>query len=317
MKPISITVGDPRGVGPELLRKIADKNPKLNAGIICPPSCAKSLGLAMLPRLNIWPAQSDKPFFFWQDDDIKNFRSESERRRFVIDSLKTATKLALEKKASAIVTGPVSKALLKIGNEQYPGQTEIIAKLCNSNEFVMAFWVKNFLVALLTTHIPIKRVAATISRDLIAKKTKIVHESLKKLFKIRRPKIAICGLNPHAGEDGLLGDEENKTFHPAIERLKKLGFDVRGPIAADTVFYRAQNGEFDAVIACYHDQALAAVKTLDFLCAVHLTLGLPIIRTSPAHGTAYDIAGKKLASEKSFLNAIRLAGKLAKISTSY
>lgn len=313
MKPIAIAVGDPCGVGPELLRKIVSKYPKLNAGIICPPACAKSLGLSnKLPRLNSWPEEPHKPFLFWQDEDIKSIQSESERRGFVVIALKTITALTLENKAAAIVTGPASKSLLKVENKQYPGQTELIAELCNSDDFVMAFWVKNLLVALLTTHAPIKDVPAMISRNLIVNKTKIVNDSLRQLFKIRRPKIAICGLNPHAGENGLLGTEEISTFAPAIERLKKIGLDVHGPISADTAFYRALNGEFDAIVACYHDQALAAVKALDFLGAVHITLGLPIIRTSPVHGTAYNIVGKNVASEKSFLNAIKLAQRLAK-----
>lgn len=312
MKPVAITVGDPKGVGFELLKRILDKNPKLNAGIICPKECEKIFGLSNIPRLNDWQKKADHPFLFWQGRDIKNLEKESGRRALVVASLKIATTLALKKQASAIVTGPISKKLLKIGKKQYAGQTELIGELCGSKSFVMAFWAKKLLVALLTTHLPLKDVPKMMNRALIENKVKIVDYAMRQMFRVQNPKIAICGLNPHAGESGLLGKEEIKIFKPAIARLKEIGIDVYGPISADTAFYRALSGEFDAIVACYHDQALTAVKALDFLGAVHLTLGLPIIRTSPDHGPAYDLVGKEAASEKSFLNAIRLAQRLAK-----
>jgi len=312
MRPVAITLGDPIGVGCELVARIAAENPRLNIGILCPPSATNGLGLDKLARLKVWPKKAGGPFLFWAGRDIKNVESMSARRALVVGSIETAVRLASDGEASAVVTGPTSKELLARGKKLYPGQTELIAELCGTKSPVMAFWVKGVLVALLTTHIPLRAVPRSITRRLIVGKTTVVHSSLERWFGIEKPRIAVAGLNPHAGESGLLGTEERRIFAPALDELQRAKVNILGPIAADTALHRALTGEFDAVVACYHDQALPAVKTADFTGSVHLTLGLPIIRTSPAHGPAYGIAGKGVASERSFLNAIRLARRLAK-----
>jgi 4-hydroxythreonine-4-phosphate dehydrogenase len=234
-------------------------------------------------------------------------------------AIKKATELALEDKISAIVTCPISKKSLADAGFELTAHTEILQNLTNSKEVAMMFYTPLFKVTLLTIHIPLKDVNKYITKENILSKLRLTEEFLKQRFKIARPKIAICGVNPHAGESGTIGEEELKYIIPAIEEAKKeLGIEVSGPYPSDTLFSQVINKEkeFDAILAMYHDQALIPTK-LYIKQAVNITLGLPILRTSPAHGTAFDIAESGKAYPDSLKTAIRLATKLSKVTNKF
>jgi 4-hydroxythreonine-4-phosphate dehydrogenase len=209
----------------------------------------------------------------------------------------------------AIATAPISKNALKLAGFPYPGHTEFLAELTRTSQFAMSFFAEKLRVVLLSTHISlrdaIERVRTRPVLDLIRFSDRTLAELLG-----RRPKIAVAGLNPHASEGGMFGTEEMDEIAPAISTCRAEGIEVSGPYSPDTIFLRGYRGEFDAVVACYHDQATIAVKSLSFGSSVNVTLGLPLIRTSVDHGTAFDIAGKGIADESSMKTAIRLAAEL-------
>jgi 4-hydroxythreonine-4-phosphate dehydrogenase len=211
---------------------------------------------------------------------------------------------------AAVATAPVNKLAFARAGLPWKGHTDLLAHLTGSPRVAMMFWSEPLKVVLATIHIPLASVASALTRELV---DEIIDLSSRELprFGIAQPRLAVAGLNPHAGEDGLLGHEEAKVLRPAIEAAQKRGIHIDGPFPGDTVFGRAVRGEFDAVIACYHDQGLIPVKLLAFGRAVNVTLGLPIIRTSVDHGTAFDIAGKNVADPSSMIEATLLAGRLA------
>jgi 4-hydroxythreonine-4-phosphate dehydrogenase len=209
----------------------------------------------------------------------------------------------------AICTAPINKKSLGLGGYDFPGHTEFIAALTDTKEFAMSFFADKLRVVLISTHLPLSLAIERVRTEPLVKLIEFTNRSLSNLLK-RKVKIAVAGLNPHASEDGMFGTEERDEIHPAIEKCVAAGIDVSGPYSPDTIFLRGYRGEFDVVVACYHDQATIAVKSLSFGSAVNVTLGLPLIRTSVDHGTAYDIAGKGIADESSMKAAIRLAGKL-------
>lgn len=210
----------------------------------------------------------------------------------------------------AIATAPISKRSLHLGGYDFQGHTEFLASLTNTARFKMSFFGGNLRVVLLSTHLPLTAAIEHIKTDSLIDLIEFSNEKISKLLG-RDIKIAVAGLNPHASEGGMFGHEEADEISPAIEHCRALGIDVSGPYSPDTIFLRCFNGEFDAVVALYHDQATIPVKALSFNKAVNVTLGLPIIRTSVDHGTAYDIAGKGVAEHGSMLAAIRLAAELA------
>jgi 4-hydroxythreonine-4-phosphate dehydrogenase len=213
--------------------------------------------------------------------------------------------------ADALVTAPVNKSSIRsAGFKEFEGHTEYLAKMTASNEFAMMFVGKDLKITLVTRHIALKDVPGAITADLICRTIRLTHEHLKKYFGIEGPRIAVAGLNPHASDNGLFGDEEERIIIPAIKKASIGIKNIYGPLPADVVFYEALRGEFDAVVAMYHDQALAPFKTLYFNDGVNMTLGLPFIRTSPDHGTAFDIAGKGIADPTSMKEAIKLACSL-------
>lgn len=216
---------------------------------------------------------------------------------------KAAIDDSLKGDIDAIVTAPLSKEFLIKGGFNYPGHTGMLQKLTNSPSSVMMLYGDKLKVALLTTHLPLSKVSENITSDLIIEITSIVNSSLKNWFGIKNPKIAILGLNPHSGEMGVLGRDEIDNFLPAIEYLKNIGINIDGPFPSDTFFYKKYSN-YDVVIAAYHDQGLIPLKMLHFDDGVNITLGTPIIRTSPDHGTAYDIATTFNASENSMKKAI-------------
>jgi 4-hydroxythreonine-4-phosphate dehydrogenase len=230
----------------------------------------------------------------------------------MVDCIVTAVDLAKRKEISAVVTCPISKALMQQAGHAYEGHTQLIASLTRSKDYVMMLAGKKLRVALVTIHCALKEVPSLLSKEKVLRTIRITARALERDFGISRPLLAVTALNPHAGEEGLFGAEEDQIIRPAIRKAKAEGHRVEGPFPADSLFYRAAGGEFDAVVSMYHDQGLIPLKLLHFSDAVNVTLGLPIIRTSVDHGTAYDIAGKDMADPSSLKAAIEMAAQIAR-----
>jgi len=286
MKPrVAITCGDPAGIGPEIAQKAAN-DPRVRA--VCEP-------------IVYGPPASAR----FTPGELSG-----EAGRAAYDTLCEAVKDAQSGVVAAVATAPVNKLAFARAGLPWKGHTDLLAHLTGSPRVAMMFWSEPLKVVLATIHIPLASVTSALTRELV---DDIIDLSSRELprFGIAQPRLAVAGLNPHAGEDGLLGHEEAKVLRPAIEAAQKRGIHINGPFPGDTVFGRAVRGEFDAVIACYHDQGLIPVKLLAFGRAVNVTLGLPIIRTSVDHGTAFDIAGKNVADPASMIEATLLAARLA------
>ena len=288
MTTIAITVGDPSGIGPEISIKAA-RDPRVVAvcrPVLYGPHTPEDLAAFPVGTVNAGAA------------------------RAAYAAIEQATADARSGNVAAVVTAPISKEAFSLAGYPWRGHTDLLAHLCGSAEVAMMFGSERLRVVLATVHIPLRDVPAALTHDRLRDVIALTAKSLPD-FGINTPKLAVCGLNPHAGENGLLGLEELSIITPAIHDAVGLGVNVSGPFPADTVFVRAARGEFDAVIACYHDQGLIPVKLIAFGRAVNVTLGLPIIRTSVDHGTAFDIAGKGVADEGSLVEAILLAARLA------
>ena len=223
-----------------------------------------------------------------------------------------AVEMARHRELAAMVTCPVNKALMRKAGHIFEGHTQLIAHLTNTEDYVMMLAGDKLRVALVTIHCALEKVPSTLDHDRIYKTIIITSQALQLDFGLKTPRLAVAALNPHAGESGLFGSEEDEIIRPAIETARAEGFLVEGPLPADTLFYRAAAGQFDAVVAMYHDQGLIPLKLLHFSDAVNITLGLPIVRTSVDHGTAYDIAGKGAADPSSLKAAIRMAVRMAR-----
>ena len=273
---IGITLGDVAGIGPEIV--------------------AKALASRKL----------DKRFDY---EVIGNPRTK--RRADAADWIVDGAKRCLAGELAALVTAPISKQLLRDAGYPFEGHTELLAHIARTKRFAMMLVGGPLRVALATIHVPIAKVPRLLSARRIIEVIELSHDVCKR-FGIRRPKIGVAGLNPHAGEDGLLGDEERRIIAPAVRRVAHRLPGVSGPWPADTLFHKAYHGGFDAVVAMYHDQGLAPLKMIAFDSGVNLTLGLPFVRTSPDHGTAFDIAGKGIANPASMIAAINLAAQLAR-----
>jgi 4-hydroxythreonine-4-phosphate dehydrogenase len=225
--------------------------------------------------------------------------------------IESAVELCAAGSVDAIATAPINKRALFLGGYSFPGHTEFLAHLTGSEEYAMAFVAENLRVVLISTHVPLAEAIRMVQRDRMIRTIRLAHRELRR-WGIERPRLAVAALNPHGAEGGLFGVEEASEIMPAIETCHGVDdMNVAGPFSADTVFLRASRGEFDAVIACYHDQAMIPVKCLSFGEAVNVTLGLPFIRTSVDHGTAFDIAGKGIAEHSSMVAAIKLAAELS------
>ena len=272
---LAVAVGDPRGIGPEVVRK-ALRQP-LNADV-------RIVG-------------------GWDDDGE---RSELEAGRAAAQAIAAAARQALDGQVDAIVTGPVHKQALRAAGYEFPGVTEYLAHLSGDVPVAMMLATGRLRVVLVTTHLPLREVVSTITTDRVVKTGRITSEALQRWWGIAAPRLAVCALNPHAGEGGLFGDEDERVLRPAATAL-----GAAGPLPADTVFVKALRGEFDAVLAPYHDVGMTAVKVSGFGTGVNITLGLPFIRTAPDHGTALDIAGKGIADAGSMRAALELAVQLA------
>jgi 4-hydroxythreonine-4-phosphate dehydrogenase len=285
MPRILITLGDPAGVGPEVV--------------------AKALACGDLPLGFDFQVLGDASGFTPGQPDARSAAA-------ALDSLEASVRiLRSDPDALAVVTAPVSKATLQASGFPFPGQTEFFAQQFQVKDFAMCLSGRHLSVGLATIHIPLASVSSQLSEDNIHRSGRLLADFARRRFK-REPRIAVAGLNPHAGENGRFGDEEIRIISPAITRLNREFPGVfSGPHVPDAVFRQAAAGEFDAVLAMYHDQGLIPLKLLDFDSGVNVTLGLPKPRTSPDHGTAFDIAGKGVARPDSMIHAIRLACELA------
>jgi 4-hydroxythreonine-4-phosphate dehydrogenase len=284
---LAITAGDPSGIGPEIAVK-AIRDPRVV--VACQPVIYGPHTSADLQRFRIGQVDAASG-------------------RAAYDAIVAATRATLAAEADAVVTAPINKAAFAAAGLEWRGHTELLAHLCGVQDVAMMFWSERLRVVLATIHIPLREVANRLSIDGLTKTIDLTAKALPD-FGIDAPRIGVAGINPHAGEGGLLGDEDERIVRAAVERAAARGLTVSGPFPADTLFVRAARGEFDAVIAAYHDQGLVPVKLLSFGRAVNVTLGLPIVRTSVDHGTAFDIAGKGVADEGSLIEAILLAARL-------
>jgi 4-hydroxythreonine-4-phosphate dehydrogenase len=282
---IAITVGDPAGIGPEIAGKTA-ADPRVQSA--CEPVL-----YGPPPGSHFTPGQLSV-----------------EAGRAAYEAICAAVKDAQSGVVDGIATAPVNKLAFSRAGLPWKGHTDLLAHLTGSPRVAMMFWSEPLKVVLATIHIPLALVPGTLTRELIDGIIDLTSRELPR-FGLAHPRLAVAGLNPHAGEEGLLGEEERQVLRPSIDAARARGVLVEGPYPGDTVFGRAVRGEFDAVIACYHDQGLIPVKLLAFGRAVNVTLGLPIIRTSVDHGTAFDIAGQNAADPASLIEATLLAARLA------
>jgi 4-hydroxythreonine-4-phosphate dehydrogenase len=234
----------------------------------------------------------------------------------VIESIETAVRFVRAGSAAAVVTNPIAKHVLYEAGFPHPGHTEFLAALAGDGGTtyhpVMMLWSEQLAVVPVTVHIPLANVPSALTTDLIVLTGRIVARALQERFGIANPRLALAGLNPHAGENGTMGTEDSTVIAPAIEILRAEGIDVAGPLPADTMFRARARSRYDAALAMYHDQALIPIKTIAFDEAVNVTLGLPFVRTSPDHGTAFDIAGKGIARPDSLMAALKLAARLGR-----
>ena len=315
-------MGDAAGIGPEItLKALADENLKT----ICRPliigdltileKTAADLGLKFdfIETSDAVPAENSQIAVF----NLKNINKEivpGEETGLSgtasAEYIETSVKLWQDKKIDAVVTAPISKKAIALGGYNYPGHTEFLADLTGTKEFAMSFFAGDLRVVLLSTHVSLRDAIELVKREKLVELIKFTDQTLAKLLN-KKVKIAVAGLNPHASESGLFGDEERREIIPAIEECReKHGIDVSGAFSPDTIFLRGYKGDFDAVVSCYHDQATIAVKCLSFGASVNVTLGLPLVRTSVDHGTAFDIAGRGIADASSMEAAIKTAVKL-------
>lgn len=315
MKPtIAITMGDPCGVGPEIcLRAVADRRVLRS----CRPLVIGDVALLkrLASRLRLAPPAPDMicNLSNLDPDLVKPGKPDKTTGRAMISYIEEAVRMATSGAAAAIVTAPISKEAAKKAGFTFPGHTEFIAHLTGARDFRMMLGGANLKVILVTIHEAISKVPGLITKAGVYKTIKITDDAFSGRFGLKRPRIAVAGLNPHAGEGGMFGTEEIKIIAPAIKKARDEGIDVTGPVPPDTVFYRAvRKSEFDCVVCMYHDQGLGPLKLLHFEDGVNATLGLPIIRTSVDHGTAYDIAWKGVASHESLVAAIKMAVEMTK-----
>ncbi len=305
---IGITIGDPSGIGPAITAKAVKKLAFLADFTVIGD---KQVFNRLLPAAYRIPRID---FVDLKNVSSKNFRQgkvKAEYGRASIEYLDTALELIREKRIDCLVTGPISKEAINLAGMKYSGHTEYFIRRTKTRHVVMMLLNRLLRVSLITRHIPLRSVPQELSRDKICQDILLTYQSLKELFLIPDPKMVVCGLNPHASDNGLLGTEELRIICPALRSLKGvLGSCVDGPKPADVAMFEASQGRYDCAIAMYHDQALIPLKLLDAKTGVNITLGLPFIRTSPLHGTAFDIANRfSLADPASLIEAIRLALK--------
>src|SRR5450432_3485317 len=314
-KPIAISLGDPAGIGPEIVARALAERPEARVvvfgdeGVLTRASMVA--GVAPPPSARIRPVTALGP------DEVTPGHPNDASGRAQLAYLTAATDAALAGEVAGLVTAPISKEWIARAGFAFPGHTEYLASRAGVGEFAMMLAGPSLRVTVATTHIPLRDVPRLLTADGIASAIWLTAQALIRNFGIPQPRVAVAGLNPHAGEAGRFGDEEERLVRPGIELARarvgaaELQAIISGPLVPDSVFRQAARGEFDAVVALYHDQGLIPLKLLHFDEGVNLTLGLPFVRTSPDHGTAYDIAGTGRARPQSFLAAFDLAGTMS------
>jgi 4-hydroxythreonine-4-phosphate dehydrogenase len=321
--PLAIALGDPAGIGPEIIlasyARLRGGSARFfvagGAGVLRAALARRGGDHAIVEIAN--PAQAESaftqglPVLTGADATYAPGEPSDEGAALALHSLAEATRCALLGQACALVTAPLSKIQLAMVGFEYPGQTEFLAEVCGvgRDDAVMMLAGPTLRTVPLTVHVALADVPSLLSPELIGHKARIVAAALRRDFGLDRPRIAIAALNPHAGEGGRFGDEETRVIEPAIAALEAQGFDIIGPVPGDALFTPVMRRKYDAALCMYHDQALIPLKALEFDEGVNVTLGLPIIRTSPDHGTAFDIAGTGKANPGAMLAAIRLAGE--------
>lgn len=324
---IGITMGDAAGIGPEIIVKTFNNNEVYSYArpIVIGDSriIRNALKVAKAEHLQVNSVGKVAEARFIKNVidviDLENIEPSQFKTgqiskvcgKAAIQYLEKAVKLAMNKEIDGITTAPINKEAIHKAGYRFQGHTELLAARTKTKKYAMMFVSDHLWVMLVTTHLPIKKVSGKINRKKVLETIKLAHETLLKVRQ-KKPRIAVAGLNPHAGEGGIFGKEEMKYIAPAIAEAKRCGIDVKGPISPDGVFYLANIGMFDIVIAMYHDQGLIPLKLLSFNRSVNVTVGLPIVRTSVDHGTGFDIAGKGWANPTSLLEAIKVASHLAK-----
>lgn len=328
MKPLLLTMGDPTGIGPELIIKTL-----LNGGLInlrhpveiVGDSAVLAHAAAIFNRSAAIEQKSKNHHTLTIADQQLRIHQCSQLApqeltyghpdracgRAMAEYIDYAVTRCLEHEAAGMVTGPINKAAINASGYHFPGHTELLAERCGIAKPVMMLAGEQLRVCLVTTHVALRDLPQALSIEEILATIRITHDSLQRQFGLEKPRLAVLGLNPHASEGGLFGDEEQRLIAPAIEQARALGIIADGPHSADTLFYFAVKGQYDAVICMYHDQGLIPLKLLHFDDGVNVTLGLPIIRTSVDHGTAYNLAGTGEANCASLIAALKMADKMA------
>lgn len=321
---LGITLGDPQGIGPEVVVKAITSKELINIPVIIFGSYPILLRavrqftdgkyfINCINKNNLFSSRDSTINLF----DIKTHNIKIHKKadgksgraayEYIINAINWVNKGLIR----GIVTAPISKEAFRLAGIKYKGHTEIFAKKTKTKSYAMSFFSKNLKVILATTHIPLKDIWKNLTKKRLEEVIILAHQILLE-YGIKKPCLAVAGLNPHAGEEGLMGSEERKIIDPSVKRAKKKGIKISGPYPPDTVFLRAFKGEFDMVVSLYHDQGLIPMKLINFNECVNLTCGLPFIRTSPSHGTAFDIAWKGKADPRSMIEAVKLAYKFSK-----
>ena len=327
-KPVlGITMGDVTGIGPEIIAKVLCTR---EAYDLCRPvvigsatmlrRSAKFFGESL--EVRVLSDVQDASFTFGtadvlepEDLNVESLplgRISQEAGRAAVAFVKRAVERTLSGHIAGIVTAPLNKEAMHLAGFSYAGHTELLAELTNTSDYRMMLAAGPFRIVHVTTHVALRHVPEMIRRERVLKSIELLRNTLIRLNS-EEPRVAVAGLNPHSGEAGLFGDEEQREIAPAVEMARSFGWNVSGPVPPDTVFLRAERGEFDGIVAMYHDQGHIPAKLVAFDRGVNITLGLPIVRTSVDHGTAFDIAGKGIASPNSLMEAIRLAVKLISV----
>ncbi|MFM8819411.1 MAG: 4-hydroxythreonine-4-phosphate dehydrogenase PdxA [Phenylobacterium sp.] len=324
VRPLAVSLGDPAGIGPEIIACAwRDRTPSDRPFVVYGDVRSLSETGTPVQRIvgpqqasEIWPSAIpvvDIPL----SSPVRAGHPSPAAATRITEWIEAATRACLTGEALALVTAPISKAVLKAAGFQHPGHTEFLGALTahiggpEVRGPVMMLAAADLKVSLATIHLPLAKVAEALTLEGLLRTTRVTARALETDFGLSRPRLALAGLNPHAGESGEIGTEEIHVIRPVVERLRLDGLDVEGPIPADSLFASGIRQRYDAIVCMYHDQALIPIKMLDFWGGVNVTIGLPVIRTSPDHGTAFDIAGKGLSRADSFIAALRMAGEIA------
>ncbi|MCB4791118.1 MAG: 4-hydroxythreonine-4-phosphate dehydrogenase PdxA [Elusimicrobia bacterium] len=306
---IAVTIGDPAGIGPEIVGKaLSDK--KIHE--ICKPVVIGGTGV--IPGFNKISKKFGLQSFEIKTNEIENLQTGRFSKftgKASYDYILKAFELITQGQVKAVVTAPVSKEAMFLAGVHYPGQTELFADISGTKKYAMLMVAESLRAVMVTRHIPLSEVSKNLTIDNIKETALLAYDFISKKFRIKKPKIVICSLNPHGGEGGILGKEDRCFILPAVRFLKNIGLEVSGPCGSDSAWLKMSKNEFDLMVAMYHDQAMIGLKCLKPNKIVNVTIGLPFIRTSPGHGTAFDIAGKNIADPTSIKEAIKLAARLS------